>query len=211
MKEYGFYNYFNINTMNESKTIENWIRKRHSTFVNGLSENGKIDDLVIEKVLDNATWAPSHGLVQAWEFIVFTNRGVESFYTLQQSIYKENTAPEKFSQTKYENYLSKVNRVSHIIAVIARRDPKKRYPKQEDIVSVACAVQNMYLSLNAYGIAGYLSTGDICYSQQMRVFLKLGEEDECLGFFTLGVADPDVNRPLRKRIPGAEKTVWIRE
>jgi nitroreductase len=197
--------------MIESNFVDNWIRERQSTFVNGLIEGGKIEDSVIEKLLENATWAPTHGLVQAWEFKVFAGRGVESFYRLQQSIYKEVTPHEKCSPTKYEKYLDKVNRVSHVVVIIARRDPNKRYPKQEDIVSVACAVQNIYLSLNAYGIAGYLSTGDICYSRQIREYFQLADEDECLGFFTLGLADADAKRPLRKRAPAAEKTVWIRE
>jgi len=197
--------------MNEALLIENWIRERHSTFVNGLKEGSRIDDSVIEKILGNATWAPTHGLVQAWNFNVFAGRGVESFYRLQQSIYKEITVPEKFNQIKFAKFTEKSNRVSHIIVIIARRDPKKRYPKQEDIVSVACAVQNIYLSMQAYGVAGYLSTGDICYSRQMREYLQLGHEDECIGFFTLGIADPAAPRPLRKRIPAAEKTEWIRE
>jgi nitroreductase len=197
--------------MNETILIEKWFRERHSTFVNGLLEGGIIEDTVIGKILENATWAPSHGLVQAWQFKVFAGRGVETFYKLQQQIYKKITSPDKYSQMKYDKYTEKSNRVSHIIAVIARRDPKKRYPRQEDIVSVACAVQNIYLSLRAYGVAGYLSTGDICYSEQMREYLQLDREDECIGFFTLGIADPAANRAQRKRIPATEKTEWIRD
>ncbi|MBN1598528.1 MAG: hypothetical protein JW894_09560 [Bacteroidales bacterium] len=67
--------------------------------------------------------------------------------------------------------------MSHIIAVIARRDPKKKFPMQEDIVSVSCTLQNIYLSLQEFQIAGYLSTGDICYTNQMRKFLLLEEEE----------------------------------
>jgi nitroreductase len=196
--------------MKEQLAIENWIRRRQSTFVNGLLEGGRIDDSIIESMLENACWAPSHGLVQAWDFKVFTGEGVNSFYRLQQSIYKEITPSEKYSETKYKKFTEKSNYVSHVIVIIARRDINKRYPKQEDIVSVACAVQNIYLSMQAYGVAGYLSTGDICYSSQMRARLKLGEEDECIGFFTLGFANTAIQRPARKRVPAKEKTEWIR-
>ena len=192
-------------------TIDEWIRLRKSTFVNGLKEGSKISDEVIEKLLDNAVWAPTHGLVQAWNFKVFTGKGLDTFYKVQQEIYKAVTPGSKFNQEKYDKIPGKSKRVSHVIAVIARRDPKKRFPKQEDIVSVACAVQNIYLSLQAYGVAGYLSTGDICYTEPMRQYLGLAEDDECIGFLTLGIADENYKRPERKRIPASEKTEWIRE
>ncbi len=197
--------------METNLPVNRIIRARKSTFVNGLLAGGVIDDSIISELIENATWAPTHGLVQAWEFKVFAGSGVKSFFKAQQRIYKETVAPDKFNQTKYDKYPDKSNRVSHVIAVIARRDPKKRFPKQEDIVSVACAVQNIYLSLEQYGVAGYLSTGDICYTMSMREYLGLNDEDECLGFFVLGLPDPAVTRPTRKRIPAEEKTVWIRE
>lgn len=203
----------NIINMSKSDTIQlaELIRNRKSTFVNGLQEGGRIADNVIEEILNNAVWAPSHGLVQAWEFLVFADSGVESFFKKQQRIYKESTPPQKFNETKYRKYTEKSNKVSHVIAVISRRDSKRRFPKQEDVVSVACTVQNIYLSMNAYGIGGYLSTGNICYTKQMREFLKLGKEDECLGFFILGLPDPEKTRPERKRVPASEKTQWIRD
>lgn len=192
-------------------TIDEWIRQRKSTFINGLKEGGLIPDEIIEKLLENATWAPSHGLVQAWNFKVYTGKGLESFYSIQQEIYKAITPVSKFNQEKYSKIPGKSKKVSHVIVVIARRDPNKRFPKQEDLVSVACAVQNIYLSMQAYGVAGYLSTGDICYAEPMRRYLGLAEDDECIGFLTLGIADENYKRPERKRVSVTEKTEWIRE
>jgi len=191
-------------------TIKQWIKNRKSTFSGGLVTGGRIDDRIIEEILENAVWAPTHGLVQAWEFIVFADFGVNTFFKEQQRIYQETTSKEKFNDAKFQKFTEKSDRVSHVIAIIVRRDPKKRFPKQEDIVSVACALQNIYLSIQEYGIGGYLSTGDICYTQLMRNFLGLGADDECLGFFILGVPDKNYVRPERKRIPAKEKTEWIR-
>ncbi len=190
--------------------ITNWIKSRKSTFVNGLKEGSRIDDSIIEQLLENASWAPSHGLVQAWHFKVFAGEGVKRFFSAQQKIYKQITPSDEFFDFKYEAYSDKWKRVSHVVAVIAKRDPYKRFPKQEDLVSVACAVENIYLSLEAFGIGGYLSTGDICYSQQMRNFLHLDDEDEPVGFFILGEPDETFQRPQRMRIPAANKTEWIR-
>jgi len=194
-----------------AQPISEWIKNRKSTFVNGLRKGGKIDDPVIENLLENASWAPSHGLVQAWHFKVFAGEGVKKFFKVQQEIYKKITPPDKFFDFKYEAYSEKWQRVSHVIAIVAQRDPHKRFPKQEDLVSVACAVENIYLSLEGLGIAGYLSTGDTCYSEPMREFLGLAAEDEPVGFFILGLPDESVVRPPRTRIAVSEKTEWIRE
>lgn len=196
---------------NTTHDISEWIKSRESTFVNGLKEGSQIDDSVIEKLLENASWAPSHGLVQAWHFKIFAGHGVKRFFSTQQEIYKQITPPDKFFDFKYQAYNDKWKRVSHVIAIIAKRDPYKRFPKQEDIVSVACAIENIYLSLKAFEIGGYLSTGDICYSDQMREFLKLEEEDTPIGFFILGEPDKSFQRPKRTRIAASDKTEWIRE
>lgn len=197
--------------MSTSERIGSWIKERKSTFFNGLRIGGSIPDSVVEELLENAVWAPSHGLVQAWQFKVFSEKGLDRFFLEQQEIYKATTSPDKFNEVKYAGFPEKSKRVSHVIAILVRRDPKKRFPKQEDLVSVACAMQNIYLSLQAFGIAGYLSTGDICYQQQMHNFLGLGTEDECIGFFILGIPDDNYVRPPRQRIPAREKTEWIRE
>ena len=196
---------------NSIQQLNIWIRNRQSTFVNGLKEGEIIDDKIIEELLENASWAPSHGLVQAWSFKVFAGEGVKTFFKVQQQIYKAITPEDKFFDFKYNQYDEKWKRVSHIIAIIAKRDPYRRFPKQEDLVSVACAVENIYLSMQAYGIGGYLSTGDTCYSDAMRKYLRLDAEDECIGFFILGVPDESFTRPPRTRIPATEKTEWIRE
>ncbi len=195
----------------DNHTISQWIRNRKSTFVNGLKEGGKIDDTVIGKLLENANWAPSHGLVQAWHFKVFADEGVKRFFQVQKEIYKQITPADKFFEFKYQDYDNKWQRVSHVIAVIARRDPQKLFPKQEDLVSTACAVENIYLSFQEFGIGGYLSTGEVCYSQPMREFLSLNPDDEPVGFFILGIPDETVTRPERKRVDVSEKTEWIRE
>jgi hypothetical protein len=89
------------------------------------------------------------------------------------------------------------------------RDPRKKYPVIEEIVATACVIENIYICINAYGIAGYLSTGNICYTQQVKDFLGLGPDDLCLGFFQLGYAKAGMNRPERKRISAVDKTQWI--
>ena len=79
----------------------------------------------------------------------------------------------------------------------------------EDIAAVACAVQNMYLSLTAYGLGGYWTTGGVTYNEKAKPFFGLGEDDRLMGFFYIGhIAVPS---PAAKRSPLEQKVKWIYE
>jgi len=169
----------------------------------------KIEDTVIAEMLETAIWAPSHGLTQPWVFKVFHGYGVRDFFSRLRDIYLEITPESEVKASKIQKYEDKVKQVSHVIAVCMIRDPKKKYPEIEEIVATACVIENIYICINAYEIAGYLSTGDLCYTQQVKDYLGLGPDDLCLGFFQLGYPKPGIRRPVRKRIPAAEKTQWI--
>jgi nitroreductase len=89
-----------------------------------------------------------------------------------------------------------------------KRTTTKRIPEMEDIEAVACAVQNIYLSVTAYGLGGYWTSGGVTYKPEAKGFFNLGEEDKLLGFFYIGhVAVPS---PSAKRQPLADKVNWIK-
>jgi nitroreductase len=198
---------FNMSGMKE--ILNQLIRERRSTYPANFDPSRKIDNALIAEMLETAVWAPSHGLTQPWAFRVFHGSGIRDFFHKLRDIYLEITPADKVKTSKSDKYEEKINQVSHVIAVCMIRDPAKKYPVQEEIVATACVVENIYLCIQAYGLAGYLSTGDVCYTTQIREFLGLGPEDICLGFFQLGLPKPDLNRPSRKRIPASEKSIWI--
>jgi nitroreductase len=189
--------------------ISQIIKDRHSTWPANFDPVRKIDNALIADILDIAVWAPSHGLTQPWRFIVFHDLGIRKFFAKQQEIYLETTPPEQVKESKIKKLEDKIRQVSHVVAICMIRDSNRKYPEIEEVVATSCVIENIYLSLNAFGIAGYLSTGDICYTRQMHDFLNLGPEDRCLGFFMLGFPGNELKTPLRKRIPAAEKTMWI--
>jgi len=87
-----------------------------------------------------------------------------------------------------------------------KRGANKRIPELEDIEAVACAVQNIYLSVCAYGLGGYWTTGGVTYKESAKPFFGLDEEDKLLGFFYIGyVKVPSANG---SRSPVAEKIQW---
>ena len=82
-------------------------------------------------------------------------------------------------------------------------------PEIEDIEAVSCAVQNIYLSVTAYGLGGYWTTGGVTYKERAKSFFGLGEEDKLLGFFYIGHIAVSSTGGTRKSIE--EKTTWINE
>ncbi len=90
-----------------------------------------------------------------------------------------------------------------------KRTTTKRIPEIEDIEAVACAVQNIYLSVAAYGLGGYWTSGGITYLEEATYLFGLGGENKFLGFFYIGpVAIPS---PSAKRRPLKEKVIWVTE
>jgi nitroreductase len=188
--------------------INRLIRKRRSVFPRQFEHGKIIPDKIVEQILENATWAPTHGLTEPWHFIVFTGEGLKKLAEFQSGLYKSSSG-EKFKEDKYQNLMNNPLKASHVIAICMKRDPNKKIPEVEEIESVAAAVQNIYLTVTAYGFGGYWTTGGVTYNEKAKEFFGLKEEDKLLGFFYLGqVAVPSVDS---KRKPIHEKVQWVRE
>lgn len=190
-----------------STELNDLIRNRRSVFPKQFIPGKPVDDSIIEQILVNATWAPNHGQTEPWEFTVFSGEGLKKFATFQSELYKQ-TSGENFLQGTYEKLQNTPLLASHIIALCMKRTTTKRIPEIEDVEAVACAVQNIYLSVSAYGLGGYWTSGGVTYKPEAKEFFGLGEEDKLLGFFYIGhVAVPS---PSAKRKPLEEKVTWIK-
>src|ERR1043166_1373113 len=134
------------------------VRKRRSVFPDQFQAGKKVDDAIIQQILVNATWAPNHGQTEPWQFVVFTGDGLKKLAAFQSELYKQEAGAD-FNEGKYIKLQQQPLKASHIIALCMKRTTTKRIPEIEDIEAVACAVQNIYLSVSAYGLGGYWTTG----------------------------------------------------
>lgn len=183
------------------------VRNRRSVFPKQFQEGRHIPDEIIEKILYNATWAPSHGQTEPWHFVVFTGEGLKKLAHFQSELYKESSG-ERFKEATYQNLQANPLKASHVIAICMKRDPNKKFPEVEEVAAVSTSVQNIYLSVTAYGLGGYWTTGGVTYNEKAKSFFGLGAEDKLLGFFYVGyVASPS---PDVRRKPLEEKVVWVR-
>ena len=184
------------------------IRSRRSVFPKQFEPGKVVDDTIVRQILENATWAPSHGSTEPWQFVVFSGKGLETLAQFQSELYKE-TAGDHFKEATYHKLKENPLKASHVIALCMKRSATRRHPEIEEVEAVACAVQNIYLSVTAYGLGGYWTSGGITYNEKAKAFFGLGADDKLLGFFYLGhVAIPS---PASKRAPLEEKVVWVTE
>jgi nitroreductase len=182
------------------------VRNRRSVFPDQFIPGKKADDEIIKEILVNATWAPNHGQQQPWQFTVFTGEGLKKLAAFQSELYKQE-AGDQFKEITYNKLLQNPLKASHIIAIGMKRTTTKNIPEIEDIEAVACAVQNIYLSVAAYGLGGYWTTGGITYNQKAKSFFGLGEQDRLLGFFYIGyTAIPSTGAT---RSPLEKKVTWV--
>ena len=188
--------------------INQLMRNRRSVFPNQLVPGKKVDDHIITEILENARWAPNHGQSEPWHFVVFTDEGLKKLAHFQSELYKQE-AGANFKEATYANLQANPLKASHVIAIGMKRSAARRFPEIEEIIAVACAIENIYLSVTAYGLGGYLTTGGVTYKESAKPFFGLGEDDKLFGLFYIGhIAVPS---PSGKRQPLEEKVVWVRE
>ena len=172
--------------------------------------NGKIiPEDILQKVLEAANWAPTHGLTEPWRFIVFSGKkGVLQFGQLHAGLYKQETPEEHFLQKKYDTILHKPDHASHLIVIVMKRGDKENIPEQEELAATACAVQNMLLTASGFGLAVYWGTGGMCYHPSFKKHFELSEEDKIMGFLYMGYSDKEHTKGFR-HTGMEEKTTWI--
>ncbi len=199
--------FIKVNTMSITpEQATELIRKRRAIFPK--TYNSKpIERNVIEEVLENANWAPTHRHTEPWRFKVLVGAALERFGDYLSTYYKANTPEEAFSEVKFKKMQENPRMSACAIAICMQRDPQERVPEWEEVAAVACAVENMWLTCTAHGIGCYWSTPEAALNA--NEFLGLKEGERCLGVFYMGYHD--LEGLQGKRSPVEEKTEWILE
>ncbi|MBE9464852.1 nitroreductase [Dyadobacter subterraneus] len=185
------------------ESINQVIRNRRSIFPPSYIEK-EIPKELIQTILENANFAPTHKLTEPWRFRVFTGAGLVQLADFMGAAYKANTMPETFSEAKYEGTRSKSLKSAAVIAIIMETHAEK-IPEWEEVAAVACAVQNMWLTATANNIGAYWSSPSV--TDALKAFLELKENQKCIGFFYMGYHN--LGEISVRRTPIEDKVTWI--
>uniref|UniRef100_A0A6U2G0D4 Nitroreductase domain-containing protein n=1 Tax=Hemiselmis andersenii TaxID=464988 RepID=A0A6U2G0D4_HEMAN len=191
------------------------IRSRRSVFPKSYVDR-QVKPHVMKKLLEAAMWAPFHGPRPPWRFVVLGRKAMIDMQRMTLNFYDNNwretprfgdgTEAEYLSWRKRteEEILGRWGPVSYMVAIVMQRQAgSKRMPEWEEAAAVACAVQNMHLQASAFpGVACYWSSWHAAArdSEDMRVFLGMGAEDKCLGYFIVAACEPTL-KDFRERKP----------
>jgi len=186
------------------------IRRRRTIKPKDMSEK-PIENIHLATILENANWAPTHGMTEPWRFFIFTGDGRQRLADFCQSLYKKITSEDEFRQDKFDKLGTQPLQAPIVIAIGMKRQEVEKIPETEEIAAVACAVHNMHLTASALGMAAFWSSPPISYTDEMREWIGLEDpRDKCLGFFYLGWPESEEWREgVRGNI--SDKLVFVRK
>jgi len=186
--------------------ISHLIRNRRSIYTEMYDEK-PIPTEIIETILENATWAPTHKKTEPWRFLVYhSEEARKSLSELLLKNYLAVSVGEDYSLVKEKKVKSRPLQAGVAIVLILQKHPESGLPEWEEIAALACGVQNMYLTATAAGLGSYWSTPNLITDE--RAFFNLEENESCLGVFYAGYMKADLEfGSSRKSI--SEKAEWL--
>ena len=185
--------------------ITELIKNRRTIYPQFFSSR-KVHKEIVEHLLNNATWAPTHGNTQPWRFKVYMGESRAELSKNLGELYKKLTPEESYIEKKFEKIISRPFLSSVAIVVCMKRGSNKKIPEIEEVEAVACAAHNICLTATAYGLGSFWSSPKIIYTKEMNQFLELSSQDKCLGILYIGY--PSIEWPNGQRKPIEYVTDW---
>jgi nitroreductase len=162
----------------------------------------------LNAMLEAANWAPTHGLTEPWRFKVYGGTSLRQLMEKLAAIYKAETPATSFNPLKYQKFFDRADKVSTVITVHLKRHPEKKVSEEDEVMAVACAVQNMALVAAAYGMALFWSTPKMMHHEDFQALLGIEAPDRCLGILYIGY--PDLPEwPKGRRNIWMNKVEWL--
>ncbi|WP_459212333.1 nitroreductase family protein [Aquimarina rhabdastrellae] len=180
------------------------IRNRKTVYADSYIDK-EIPKTLIEELITNALWAPTHKHTEPWRFIVLGTSHRKAFGKYMLEFYKDKLPINKYPPSRYEGTLQYPKNAT-MIAIIMNRSQRIEIPEWEEIAAVSCAVQNLWLSCTAHQIGCYWDSCEaaIAYGNQ----LDLKPSERCLGIFYMGYYNEIQTPTKRKRRSLQKKLSW---
>lgn len=192
-------------------SLSTLIRDRRSVKPVDMDGVRPVPEALVWRLLENATWAPTHGLTEPWKFHVFAGEARVRLAEVLPMIYKQVTPLAEVREDKLAKLGQNPLLATVVIACCVEKRGGEKIPFMEEVEAVACAIQNVMLSAAAAGMGSSWSSPPVLGSAAFGQWLGQGEGDLCVGLLYLGW--PKEGRVPAKvpRRPVAEKVVWHSE
>jgi nitroreductase len=162
----------------------------------------------IERMLEAATYAPSHHVTEPWQFFVLMGTVREEMGRILAASLRLRL-PDSTSEKAQIQLLKERNKPlrAPVIITVAMRMRDMQGLLIENIEAAGAAVQNMLLAAQEMGLATLWRTGDAAYDPFVKCWLGMTPEDHIVGFIYVGY--PKVERKMRVPTHHSIKTTWL--
>ncbi|MBN2635306.1 MAG: nitroreductase [Prolixibacteraceae bacterium] len=185
--------------------LDNIIKNRRATPARFLSKN-EISKEIIQGLLINANWAPTHKKTEPWRFKVFTGNAKQKFAEKASTLLKEKVVSGvSINEQKIDKFKDALDRVPVVIAIILNRSNEDLLTEWEEIAAVSMAVQNMWLTATSLGLGAFWASPD--FMEFLTEMLELKANQKPMGFFYVGEIAMDY--PSQGRGDINDKVEWI--
>lgn len=160
-----------LSTASPLKTI---IRSRRS--IKDDYSNQPVTESLVRDLLDDARWAPTHGMREPWRFIFVSPENTDQFAKDISATYEENLQENRY------NYLSEPN----AFLIVIMNVPEKEKQWDENFGAVASLIQNFSLLAWEQKLGVCWKTNPHIYFDEVREILDVKENEKIVGFLHLG-------------------------
>lgn len=141
--------------------------------------NKEVTEETVRALLQDARWAPTHGMRQPWRFIFVGQQELPSFAKQVASTYPEER------QENRENYLNEPNAI--LVAVMEIPELEKQW--DENFGAIASLLQNFWLLAWEKQLGVVWKTNPHIYDKQVKKILDVKENEKIVGFIHMGYFD----------------------
>jgi nitroreductase len=192
------------------ETLYEAISNRRSLGIARVHADKPVDLALVERALQAADWAPSHGETEPWRFTVYTGDSRHALGDAFAEAYRLDAGEDGFKQASYEANRDRAVSAPVWISIgmepALRSDGSLKMTEEDEVIAVGCAVQNLHLVANAMGLAGMWLSKNVFIHPHVAEFVGIAPPARLLGFFFLGW--PAIPWPAGERRPLAEKVRW---
>lgn len=176
---------------NKRTELAKIIRERRSVKKN--YSNKEVTEELVLDLLDDAIWAPTHGMRQPWRFIFVGQDQKADFAKKIASTYPEER------QENREDYLNEPN--AHLVVIMEELEKQKQW--EDNYGATASMIHNFSLLAWEQKLGSVWKTNPHIYDPKVKDILNVGDNEKIVGFIHLGYFD---EQPEKKdRIPVIEK------
>jgi nitroreductase len=182
-------------------------RTRRTVKPGQMDKTKDVSETVLREILEDAIWAPTHGLNQPWRFHVFVGPARERLAVGLESLYDRITAASARREDKRAKLRANVLGAPVTIAVAARIEPEGPITELDEIAATSCAVQNLLLSAHQRGLGSFWATPPVSCTAEFGEWLGLDGSHRCMGLVFIGHALEGA-KFSSSRLPLGERVVF---